>query len=187
MVLLTIGTGLGAARDRRALVRGAWGIAAGAGHLRVVPTVTCAAGLRAGDRREQELSCATRVAITTGGEQERLDLCDGNPAAQAGRHPGGRVTRSRPSSSPVGPGSGGPRRGPPGPGALVIGGGLLGDLLPHPARRFLSQTSVTGPSQGSNRVDGQRRISGRGHRPPQRAVAQGRRRPGRVLGARRGS
>lgn len=164
MVLLTIGTGLGCGVvvDGR-LLRGAWGIAAEAGHLRVVPNGhQCGCGLRgcweqyaSGNAlvRNARAAIDTRPAEATA----ILEGCDGDP-----RHlKGPAVTRAAQAGDPLAIellaelgtwiGEGAAAVGTiTDPALVVIGGGVAaaGDLLLAPARAgFLNQ------------------LSGRGHRP----------------------
>lgn len=164
MVLLTIGTGLGCGIvTAGALVRGAWGIAAEAGHLRVVPNGhLCGCGLR-GCWEQYASGTAlvrnARVAMDTRRDEAGalLELCDGNPELLQGP----AVTAAAEAGDPlatellaelgtwIGEGAAAVSALLD-PALVVIGGGVAsaGDLLLAPARvAFLSQTS------------------GRGHRP----------------------
>lgn len=164
MVLLTIGTGLGCGIvTAGALVRGAWGIAAEAGHLRVVPNGhLCGCGLR-GCWEQYASGTAlvrnARVAIATRRDEAGalLALCDGDPAMLQGP----AITSAAETGDPLARellaelgtwiGEGAAAVGALlDPELVVIGGGVAsaGDLLLGPARAgFLNQ------------------LSGRGHRP----------------------
>ncbi len=164
MVLLTIGTGLGCgAVVGGILLRGAWGVATEAGHLRVVPNGhQCGCGLRGCWEQYASgnaLVRNARAAIETRPEEATalLDLCDGEPAQLKGPH----VTKAAKAGDPLAVelltelgtwiGEGSAAVGTIiDPALIVIGGGVAaaGDLLLDPARAgFLNQ------------------LSGRGHRP----------------------
>jgi len=164
MVLLTIGTGLGcgAVVDGN-LLRGAWGVATEAGHLRVVPNGhQCGCGLRgcweqyaSGNAlvRNARAAVETRPAEATA----ILDRCDGDvhglkgPAVTAAAHAGDPLAIELLAELGTWIGEGSAAVGTIiDPALIVIGGGVAaaGDLLLEPARAgFLSQ------------------LSGRGHRP----------------------
>ena len=164
MMLQTIGTGLGCGLvvDGR-LLRGAWGVAAEAGHLRVVPNGhQCGCGLRGCWEQYASgnaLVRNARVAMETrrGEAAALLDLCDGEPALLQGPS----VTLAAQQGDPLAVellaelgtwiGEGAAAVGTVvDPALVVIGGGVAaaGDLLLAPARAgFLAQ------------------LSGRGHRP----------------------
>ena len=164
MVLLTIGTGLGCGVvvDGR-LLRGAWGIAAEAGHLRVVPNGhQCGCGLRgcweqyaSGNALVRNARAAMEVRRSEAAAL--LDLCGGDTAMLQGP----AVTQAAQAGDPLAVellaelgtwiGEGAAAVGTViDPALVVIGGGVAaaGDLLLAPARAgFLTQ------------------LSGRGHRP----------------------
>lgn len=164
MVLLTIGTGLGcgAVVDGK-LLRGAWGVATEAGHLRVVPNGhQCGCGLRGCWEQYASgnaLVRNARAAIETRPAEAGaiLDRCDGDAAQLKGP----AITEAAQAGDPLAIellaelgtwiGEGSAAVGTIiDPALLVIGGGVAaaGDLLLEPARAgFLSQ------------------LSGRGHRP----------------------
>jgi len=164
MVLLTIGTGLGcgAVVDGK-LLRGAWGVATEAGHLRVVPNGhQCGCGLRGCWEQYASgnaLVRNARAAIDTRPAEAGaiLDRCDGDPAQLKGP----AITEAAQAGDPLAIellaelgtwiGEGSAAVGTIiDPALIVIGGGVAaaGDLLLEPARAgFLSQ------------------LSGRGHRP----------------------
>ncbi|NLF05665.1 MAG: ROK family glucokinase [Actinomycetales bacterium] len=164
MVLLTIGTGLGCgAVVDGVLLRGAWGIATEAGHLRVVPNGhQCGCGLRGCWEQYASgnaLVRNARAAIETRPDEATaiLDRCDGDAASLKGP----AVTKAAQAGDPLAIellaelgtwiGEGSAAVGTIiDPALIVIGGGVAaaGDLLLEPARAgFLSQ------------------LSGRGHRP----------------------
>lgn len=164
MMLLTIGTGLGCGLvvDGR-LVRGAWGIAAEAGHMRVVPDGhLCGCGLRGCWEQYASGSALVRnarVAIDRrrGEAHALLDLCDGDPALLHGP----AVTQAAQAGDPlatellaelgrwIGEGAA-TAAALVDPALVVVGGGVAaaGDLLLEPARAGFSA-----------------QLSGLGHRP----------------------
>jgi len=164
MVVLTIGTGLGcgAVVDGR-LLRGAWGVATEAGHLRVVPDGhRCGCGLRGCWEQYASgnaLVRNARAAVETRPSEAAaiLERCDGDPAQLKGP----AVTEAAQAGDPLAMellaelgrwiGEGAAAVGTIlDPALFVIGGGVAaaGELLLEPARAaFLSQ------------------LSGRGHRP----------------------
>lgn len=164
MVLLTIGTGLGCGVViDGALLRGAWGVAAEAGHLRVVPNGhQCGCGLRgcweqyaSGNAlvRNARAAVATRPAEASA----LLELCGGEPALLKGPDvtvaaaAGDQLAIELLAELGTWIGEGAAAVGAIiDPALVVIGGGVAaaGELLLEPARAgFLSQ------------------LSGRGHRP----------------------
>jgi glucokinase len=161
MLLLTVGTGLGGALvvgDR--LVRGAWGVAAEVGHLRVVPDgLPCGCGLRGCWEQYASGSALDREARRSAVEDPRaaarlLELAGGD----AQRIVGPMVTRAAQAGDPlsisllaelgrwIGEGSASVAALLD-PALVVIGGGVgaAGDLLVEPARAaFLAQLSGRG-------------------------------------------
>ncbi len=151
MVMLTIGTGLGAAMvvDGR-MVRGAYGFAAELGHLRVVPDGhSCGCGLRGCWEQYASGSALTREARRAAVERPvraaaLLELAGGDASAVHGPH----VTTAAMAGDELGVellaelgrwiGEGSASLAAAlDPELFVIGGGVVaaGDLLLHPARK----------------------------------------------------
>lgn len=161
MLLLTVGTGLGGALVVGGrLVRGAWGVAAEVGHLRVVPDgLPCGCGLRGCWEQYASGSALDREARQAAAQDPQaaaalLELAGG----QAGRIVGPMVTRAAQSGDPlsvqllaqlgrwIGEGSASVAALLD-PALVVIGGGVgaAGDLLVEPARAaFRAQLSGRG-------------------------------------------
>lgn len=162
MLLLTIGTGLGGALVVGGrLVRGAWGVAAEVGHVRVVPDGhLCGCGLRgcweqyaSGSALVREARAAAAVEPVRAASR-LLDLAGGRPE----RVTGPSVTRAAKEGDPlaiellaqlgrwIGEGSASVAALLD-PALVVIGGGVgaAGDLLLGPARAgYLAQLSGRG-------------------------------------------
>ncbi|WP_062464504.1 ROK family glucokinase [Demequina soli] len=155
MVLLTIGTGLGAAMvvDGK-LVRGAYGFAAELGHLRVVPGGhSCGCGLRGCWEQYASGSALTREARRAAVERpvraaRLLELAGGDAASIKGPH----VTEAAVEGDELGVellaelgrwiGEGcASLAAALDPELFVIGGGVVGagDLLLHPARKAFEE------------------------------------------------
>ena len=161
MLLLTVGTGLGGALvvDGR-LVRGAWGVAAEVGHVRVVPDGhPCGCGLRGCWEQYASGSALVREArLAVAQDRERgarlLEMAGGDPA----RVTGPSVTVAAQAGDPlsvdllaelgrwIGEGSASVAALLD-PALVVVGGGVAaaGDLLLAPAQQaYLAQLSGRG-------------------------------------------
>ena len=165
MVLVTVGTGIGGGVivDGR-LLRGAWGVAAELGHLRVVPDgIRCGCGNRgcweqyaSGNALVREARDVVVVRHAHGGSPGRAVRQRPVGVARPRRHPcrqGGRPRRAG-AAQPTWA-RGWVRARPPSsaildPELIVIGGGVAdaGDLLLDPTRAAF-----------------RRQLTGRGHRP----------------------
>ncbi|GIG27417.1 ROK family glucokinase [Cellulomonas marina] len=170
MLLLTIGTGLGGAVvvDGH-LVRGAWGVAAEVGHMRVVPGGHyCGCGHEGCWEQYASGSALVREAqahmVTFPERSERLlELAGGRPKKLKGQH----VTQAAQEGDPlavellatlgrwIGEGSASVAALLD-PALIVVGGGVAeaGDLLLGPVRQGFTE-----------------QLSARGHRPEARIVA----------------